>query len=276
MGKLRVIKTSPLAMIQDLGRFGFRKYGIPQSGAMDVSAMKSANSGVGNPHDSPVIEFALMGMKLQALEETNIAVVGAQVKVNGQLLSQNSILLSIGDELEILPPFNMYTYFAIGGKLKANNDFKSYSTYLMAGFGGYEGRSLKVSDILETVEDGSLHQLEIAPYKNEDLTSIRFIEAPESHSLLESLEGKYFKIDPSSNRMGVRLIGNIKSDLDEIISSAVIPGTIQLPPSGQPIVLMNDCQTTGGYPRIGKVIDDDLGKLAQIRPGKSIQFKRSF
>lgn len=273
MGRLGVIKSGPLATIQDYGRIGFRKYGIPQSGAMDVSSMDQANAYVGNPPGSPVIEFALIGIKFLALEKTNVSVVGANAKVNGNPHLPDSISLLEGDELEVLPPTQVYGYIAIGGTLKAQHDFGSYSTYQMGGFGGYEGRALKKEDILETDGNGSPASLNEAIQQHEEPVQILYMVGPESNSLEQLLDGKSFKIDPSSNRMGIRLIGNIKSSLDEIASSAVIPGTIQLPPGGQPIILMNDCQTTGGYPRIGKVMNDDLGKLAQIRAGNTIQFK---
>jgi len=160
----------------------------------------------------------------------------------------------------------------IRDRLNAKNDFDSFSTYLMGKFGGFEGRALKVNDVLETTGNPESIGFDIQEKEIDEHNVIRFIEGPESYSLLDSLIGKSFTIDPSSNRMGIRLNGSIESNLDEIVSSAVVPGVIQLPPEGQPIVLMNDCQTTGGYPRIATVIQEDLGKLAQIRPGKLVSF----
>lgn len=274
MGKLKVIKAGPMATIQDAGRFGYRKFGIPQSGAMDLSSMHSVNRLVGNDLNWPVIEFALMGMKMEALEATTIGVTGADLKVNGKLIAAQYARVDSGDVIEIGSPRQVYAYFAIEGKLRAQEDFGSVSTYLLAGFGGIDGRSLRPGDELITDGIGIGPIREENPLKKENVSEIRIMHGPEWRHLEDALEAKIFKIDPSSNRMGIRLHGSsIKCNIGEIQSSAVVPGTIQLPPNGLPIVLMNDCQTTGGYPRIGKVLDEDLGKLAQVRAGNQVKFK---
>lgn len=266
MGKLKIIKVGAMATIQDKGRFGYRQFGIPQSGAMDLKSLQEANYLVGNPAANPVIEFALMGMKLETMETSIIGVVGAKGKVNSQEIDGVNCVLHAGDELEISKPDQAYSYLSIGGMLKAQSDFGSYSTYTMAGFGGIEGRALKLGDILETADDPAF---ELRHHKRQEsnldgIVTIRIMKGPEWSFLQELPDGKTFTIDPSSNRMGIRLTGNsLKCDGYEILSSAVIPGTIQLPSNGEPIILMNDCQTTGGYPRIGKVIEEDMGKLAQ-------------
>lgn len=274
MGKLKVLKTGPLATIQDKGRYGFRKYGIPQSGAMDIKSMVGANRLVGNEEGSPVLEFALTGMKLEALEKTIVGVAGASLKVNCVDISQKNVELEGGDLLETTFPDRVYGYLSLGGKLAAQNDFNSYSTYLMAGFGGYKGRNLMAGDILETVGDGQLIPLDIQDRRAGcEVAFIRIMKGPEWHALEETLEGKNFQIDSSSNRMGIRLKRPaLISGITEIASSAVVPGIIQLPSNGLPIVLMRDCQTMGGYPRIGKVLDEDLGKLAQVRPTDEVRF----
>lgn len=274
MGKLKVIKTGPLATIQDKGRFGFRQYGIPQSGAMDIDSMKMVNSLVGNREDDPVIEFALAGMKLEAMEDTTAGLFGCGAKVNGQIISDLIVHLNRGDVLELLPPKAVYAYLSIGGLLKAKKDFGSYSTYVLGGFGGMDGRALKAGDILETNGKTSGSSIDQAQKEVSNvLKPIRIMKGPEWGWLKESVENKTFSIDASSNRMGIRLAGStLQCDGSEIASSAVIPGTIQLPAGGHPIVLMNDCQTTGGYPRIGKVLDEDLGRLAQIPHKMSIEF----
>ncbi|MEP1034263.1 biotin-dependent carboxyltransferase family protein [Ekhidna sp.] len=272
MGKLKLIKTSPWAAIQDFGRFGYRRFGIPQSGAMDREWMIAANRLVGNPDDFPVVEIAMMGMKLEALESSFIAAVGATIKINGEKRI-GGLSLSIGDVLQIDAPDHVYAYLAIGGRLSAKEDFGSVSTYPRAGFGGLNGDVLKVGDVLESdnangrVKDNSI------PERNNQDTVIRIMKGPEWDLLKEIPDSKRFEIDASSNRMGVRLNGKIDCDYKEIASSAVVPGTIQLPANNQPIILMSDCQTTGGYPRIGKVFDKDLGKLAQVKVGCSLRLK---
>ncbi|MFK7951733.1 MAG: biotin-dependent carboxyltransferase family protein [Ekhidna sp.] len=266
MGKLRVIKASGLSTVQDKGRDGYRQFGIPQSGAMDLKSMKEANYLVGNPKEHPVIEFALSGMKLEALEDTIIGVAGANVNWNGKLIEQTTIQLTKGDMVDISSPRKVYGYLGIGGMMKTKNDFGSYSTYLTAGFGGIDGRPLMKEDVLETIDAIPSEKRTISVVDDvEVIQSIRIEKGPEWNLLQESPEDKIFKVEPSSNRIGIRLSGTtISCDGSEITSSAVIPGTIQLPPNGEPIILMNDCQTTGGYPRIGKVVDEDMGKLSQV------------
>lgn len=271
MGRLKVIKSGPMATIQDFGRFGYRRYGIPQSGAMDKQFMIAANQLVGNPEDYPVIEFALMGMELEAVEETVISVVGAELKVNGQV--EQASVVTAGDKITISAPTFVYGYLGIGGKVEAKEDFGSFSTYERAGFGGIEGRRLKAADdIISRGERGEKAKVIIPQRDESKITDIRIMKGPEWDLLKELPETKSFRVDDSSDRMGVRLKGaKLDCDYREIASSAVIPGTIQLPADGQPIILMNDCQTTGGYPRIGKVIEEDLGRLAQLRPGRLIK-----
>ncbi len=278
MGKLKVIKAGALSTIQDKGRFGHRQYGIPQSGVMDVEAMMSANYLVSNNSDCPVVETAIQGLELEAQEETIVGITGAtvDVKINDVTAAMNnSHLLKPSDILTISKPLKgVYSYLGIGGKLTGNVDFGSISTYVMAGFGGIDGRALKKGDVLET-RDASPHQNRSVdrPVQSEEVQTIRMMKGPEWRFLKDLPERKTFRIDPSSNRMGIRLQGDpLGVDGKEIISSAVIPGTIQLPSNGLPIILMNDCQTTGGYPRIGKVIDKDLGLLAQLSAGSKVHF----
>lgn len=281
MGKLRVIKAGNLTTIQDEGRFGYRQFGIPQSGVMDKQSMHNANKLVGNPLDHPVIESVIQGLELEALEDTIVAVSGAEseLRLNEKGLAMNvSYHLTAGDVLSIAAPTKgLYYYLAIAGAMNATNDFGSVSTYLMAGFGGLNGKAVKKGDVLETYNPGEFKRRKIVDQRFEhpdEVQTIRIIKGPEWNMLKDLPEGKLFQIDPSSNRMGIRLKGEpLGIDGNEIISSAVIPGTIQLPHNGLPIVLMNDCQTTGGYPRIGKVIDDDMGAIAQIRPGANIRLE---
>lgn len=274
MGRVKVIKTGPIATIQDFGRFGYRRYGIPQSGAMDRAFMIAANQQMGNPENYPVIEFALMGMELEAVEETVVSVVGASLKINGQLKGQCEKVLN-GDKISISAPTYVYGYLALGGKMHAKKDFGSVSTYERAGFGGLDGRALQRGDELVTNGKGELNaKADVPSRENSVLHTIRIMKGPEWNLLKELPSFESFQVDGSSDRMGIRLTGaRLDCDYQEIASSAVIPGTIQLPADGQPIILMNDCQTTGGYPRIGKVIDEDLGKLAQLKPGKDIKME---
>ena len=272
MEKLRVIKSSPLATIQDKGRFGHRRYGIPQSGAMDPVSMEKANDSVGNPNGNPVVEFALMGLTLEALADVTFGVAGSDFKVNSTPSDSNSASISKGDILEILPPYGVYAYLAIAGLIESNQVLGSYSTYLLGRFGGLDGRSLKSGDILCSSEEGRLQSSFIAKETQDKIVEINCLKGPEWNFMEDQINEWTFKIDPASNRMGIRLSGNsMPLSFSEIDSSAVVPGIIQVPSSGQPVVLMNDCQTTGGYPRVGKVTEIDLPKLAQVKPNNEIK-----
>ncbi len=273
MGKLKVIKSGPMATIQDFGRYGYRRFGIPQSGAMDKESMIEANRQVGNPDAFPVIEFAIKGMTLEASEESEISVVGASFKVNGKVNVDEKTTVEPGDVVELHAPNRVYAYVGLRGQIIAQEDFESVSTYIPAGFGGIDGRILKVEDVIQSADIG-VNKLSVHTIKRttQDPTIIRIMKGPEWEYLKELPDYKSFKIDSSSDRMGIRLSGKLSCDYREIATSAVVPGTIQLPANGEPIVLMNDCQTTGGYPRIGKVINEDLGKLAQIKAGGKIEF----
>jgi len=271
VGRIRIINASPLTTIQDYGRFGFRKYGIPQSGAIDQEGMQIANNLVANELNAPVIEFALGGIRFEVLERTAIGVFGAEVKVDGTTLRENATLTKTGAVIEIAPPKLVYGYLAIGGTFQLSSTFDSYSTYLPAKLGGLEGRMLRKGDVLHTIGEEKTCTV---PSRHLENKVIRFSKGPEWSSLKAPFESKEFQIDHSSNRIGIRLSGEkLECSLSEIKSSAVLPGTIQLPPNGQPIVLLNDCQTTGGYPRIGKVLDEDLGKVGQVKVGQKVRLK---
>ena len=274
MGKLKVIKCGPLASVQDLGRFGFRKYGIPQSGAMDESFMVKANAAVANAEHAPVVEFALVGLTLEALEETTLGVVGASFSINGEIQEGISAVVESGDIVQLSAPEKVYAYISLAGEWKnLTKDFDSFSTYTPARLGGFKGRNLKNEDILETEAFG-LGTKAMAMEEGSNNTIFHLLKGPEWSKEVVSILTNSYTIDSSSNRMGIRLTGGtIHAVTKEIRSSATIPGMIQLPGSGQPIVLMKDCQTTGGYPRIAIVKNEELSGLAQIRAGETVRFK---
>ncbi len=271
MARLKVAKSSPLCTIQDKGRHGYRAYGVPQSGAMDLEGMKMANQIVGNDEFNPVIEFALTGIELETLEESIVGVYGASLTINDQLVPENSAYIRSGDLVKLSAPHLVYAYLSVSGLIEADFVFNSFSTYLPGKFGGFQGRSLIAGDEIIAIGKGGLASPKTV--KTTD-TIVRFMKGPEWSSVAQPFQNATFEISNHTNRIGIKLIGaQLSSSISEIQSSAVIPGTIQLPSSGQLIVLMNDCQTTGGYPRIGKVLDEDLGKLAQKRPRETIFFE---
>ncbi len=285
MGKLQVIKRGMQSTIQDLGRFGYRKIGVPISGAMDSKSLKDANTIIGNPEIYPAIEHTLYGGIYRFHDPCVISVTGAKCNptINGVLFDQYiPVEISSGDELEIHHPVRgCRSYLAIQGKPEIPVIMKSYSTYLPGKFGGFNGRKLEAGDEIvwnsnpEFTSHYTLSNEEI-PYFSTKI-SIKIKSGPEFDLLddkaKDQLTGSPFKVSTDSNRMGIRLIGNeIQFPNIEMSSAPVIPGIIQLPSSGNPIILMKDGQTIGGYPRIGIVDESELWRLGQVKGGDNITF----
>lgn len=264
MEGLKIIKAAPLSAIQDLGRFGCRRWGIPQSGFMDPASAQKANSLLGKHLNSPLIEFALGELVVKATINLKVAVVGAG--------SDAVHFLAKDQDFSIPKPKGVYAYLAVSGQIQGCIDFGSMSTYPTASFGGIDGSYLKKHDFIEILPANDELFAEVPPVLSSS-EMIRICKGPEWHLLKEDFFQKEFKISPESNRMAIKLEGELAVDATEMISSAVFPGVVQLPPGKSPMVLMNDCQTTGGYPRVAKVLDPDLGRLAQIPFGASVSFQ---
>lgn len=289
MGKLTVLDGGLFSTIQDEGRFGFRKFGVPISGAMDSVSYKLVNTLVGNLSDFPVVEFSLKGGKYKFDSDAFIAITGALMnpKLNGEQIQMNtSIKVEAESILELgFAQKGVRTYLGISGVWDIKKVMDSYSTCIQGKFGGYKGRILQAGDEIRW-EDQS-HDYEVKslskgknPYFSSKIT-VDFIAGPEWDWLTENEQNFFlatsFKIDSRSNRMGIRLDMNeeIRIRKRNMKSSGVIPGIIQLPPNGKPIVLMYDGQTVGGYPRIGKIVDSDLHRVAQVPPNGIIRFNKS-
>ncbi|OAN59656.1 hypothetical protein A8B79_11810 [Balneola sp. EhC07] len=289
MGKLVVIDGGLFTTVQDAGRFGFRKYGVPVSGVMDNSAFELVNSLVGNSPETPVLEMTLKGGKYRFESDSVIALTGANMNptVNGISVELNSSLdIKSGDILDFeYARRGCRCYLGVRGIWEIEKILGSYSTYNEGDFGGIEGRTLQKGDQLHWKEIQADFQSytssrEEIPYYSSKLT-VEFIPGPEWNWLSKKEQDKFlsteFKISSESNRMGIRLNSDfqIEGKKREMVSSGVIPGIIQLPPNGSPIILMKDGQTVGGYPRIGKVLDIHLNRLAQVQPNGTIRFKKS-
>jgi len=285
MGIFRVIKAGFFTTIQDKGRFGYRKYGIPISGAMDLKSMMDANFLVGNPKDNPVLECTLNGGIYQFLDAAMVGSTGAQssILLNSTQISQyEPILVSKGDVLEIgYPTRGCRSYLAIKGELDIPMVMGSHSTYVPGKFGGFHGRELQKGDELAWTDSGKHHdtkslQKDQIPYFSSKIR-ISVEPGPEFSWLSEKAKSSFlssrFEVQPQSNRMGIRLGRNsMECPQKQMVSSPVKPGVVQLPPSGNPIVLMNDGQTIGGYPRIGVVKEYELWRLGQVKAGDQISF----
>jgi antagonist of KipI len=281
----KVIKPGLLTTVQDIGRYGFREYGVSPSGAMDSYSLQLGNLLVGNVLSEAALEAPLIGPVLLALHDVSIAISGGNFtpKINNKEIPLwKSIVIKKGQTLSfggVKEGAN--TYISVAGGIQVPQVLNSKSTYLTGGFGGLDGRALKEGDILYGKpyirRNRFLHSKFIPEFK--DPLSVRIIAGPHKDAFTPFgfetfLTGEYI-ISPQSNRMGFQLSGpKIEhSSTADIISDAIPLGGIQVPSSGQPIILMAEHQTTGGYSRIGSVISTDIPLLAQAKPGTRIRFK---
>ena len=274
-----VIQRAPAyATIQDEGRRGFVSSGVPRAGAMDLTTFRTLDAVVGNKPGSAAIEWALTGGVVTFGVRAVFAVGGADARVmlnESAVASLQAYQASPGDTLTIdAPSAGRFLYLCFAGGLDLPKVMGSRSTYLAGGFGGLDGRRLKSGDALN-LGPRSPKQPHVAgplppSLRRERIgNEVRFISADSS---IRSIQGEW-QVSPSSDRTGYRLTGRASSDGASITSTGVCPGTIQLPPGGEPIVLMSDAPTVGGYRVAGVVVTADLGKFAQLSPGETISFE---
>jgi len=286
MGRLVVLDGGIFTTIQDKGRFGYRKFGVPTSGVMDENAYQAANFLVGNPEDSPVLECTLKGGKYSFKSNALIAITGSLMKpmVNSEKVKLNEVIqIRKGDILTLnYAERGFRTYLAIKGQWKVPKVMESYSTYTLGNFGGLNGSKIREGCVLEWVESDEYSKREKLnkeqiPYYSSKAT-LEFVPGPEWDWLSQNQKERFcstsFTINSDSNRMGIRLDVDEPFIIDkrDMISAGVVPGIIQLPSSGRPIILMKDGQTVGGYPRIGKVLDLHLNRLAQLPLNGTVKF----
>ncbi len=270
-----IATAPPFATIQDLGRFGHRASGVPVSGAMDRDALRLANSLVGNPPEAAAIEWALGGGAIVFRRPMRYALAGA-------LRAPRCAVANAGDTIAVMPPLNgRFFYIAIEGGIDVPMVLGSRSTYLPGAFGGLEGRMLRTGDRLPVgVPRATNTPLPPVPGPY-PLTSdpVRLIFGPHKGAFTpqhrEQFLATAFTIARASDRTGYRLDGAplAAGDFGTRLSEPVCPGAIQITTSGQPIVLMPDAPTVGGYPVIGVVHSADLGRFAQLRPGDPVEFR---
>jgi biotin-dependent carboxylase-like uncharacterized protein len=302
-----VIRAGTLTSIQDLGRTGLRHLGIGQSGALDTLALRVANRLVGNVSQAAGIEITIGPTVLRFTRDARIAITGADFSATLEATPVHawwSLPVLAGQQLTLRAPrHGMRAYLAIAGGIDVIPMLGSRSTDLQAGFGGLGGRALRDGDRLPVSGALQSHDLALGPdtagfgVKSPALcefghvpvalgaatagsndTVIRVLPGPEyanfSPAVQTALWNSAWRITPNSNRMGYRLAGPKLEcgDTRELLSHAVLPGIIQVPSNGQPIVLMGDAHTSGGYPKIGAVISADLWRLAQARLNASLRF----
>ncbi len=298
-----VLKSGMLSTVQDRGRYGFQHFGVPVSGAMDLFSHRVANILVGNRADEATLEITLLGPRLRFEHASLIALCGADLSpaIDGQPAPEGKpVRVRGGAVLDFgAPVAGCRCYIAIHGGFDVPVVMGSRSTYETAGLGGLKGRALREADVLP------VGGVDSAPYPgltrdlaqsargfcaprwavnqhNEDLARrpqiVRIVAGRHWEAfpaaVRDALTQNEFRIAPDSNRMGCRLQGQpaLRGGPEQTLSEAVTFGTIQIPASGNPIVLMADRQTVGGYPKIAEVAAVDLHLLAQMRPGDRLRF----
>ncbi|MGF6947874.1 antagonist of KipI [Neobacillus sp. B4I6] len=297
---VRVLHPGLLTTIQDLGRYGSQKYGVIVSGAMDSYSLRAANLLVGNRENEGALEITLFGTSLLFEEDRVIAITGGdlQAVIDGKKAATwRPILVRKGSILQFKTAINgCRAYVTFAGGIAVPEVMGSKSTYLRAGIGGFKGMALQKEDVIEFGEMNEFNQslftmlekMESDPTWSVNYTklvnmqqtqTIRVIRGSEFDRFDEkskrSLFHEPFRLTTQADRMGYRIEGPHLSleKKFELLSEGVTFGTIQIPPNGNPIVLMADRQTTGGYPKIGQVISADLPSMGQLQPNAVIQFK---
>ena len=282
---LRIHRITLMCQLQDLGRFGYQSFGVNRSGAMDSYSFRLANLLAGNPQQTPCLEFALAGAVFEVTTESiRVAFIGDfPIMINGLEQTPNSShrLLS-GDRLEIgAARGGTHGYLAISGGFTAKPQLGSCSTHLRSGLGGF-GLPTSSGTILPTNRTRAPKAAE--RHFTSDVIrqfdgTIRTIRGPQFDLFTTKGQRDFydqaFQVGRSIDRMGYRLSGHAIEHAEDgnIISEPVMPGCVQVPADGLPIVLMADCGTVGGYPKIATVINTDLGQLAQLSSGTSFVFE---
>lgn len=302
---IRITKPGLLTTVQDLGRFGYQKYGVIAGGVMDPFAFQAANALVGNGLSSPGLEMTMHGATFTFESPHLISLCGADIApvIDGAPVPLwRPVLVGRGSKLTIGPMNGgSRCYLAVAGGVDVPSVMNSYSTYIRAGIGGFSGRALQSGDKIEVGPAGALSiRIQSAlggeladrafvatdwhmtfammpPYRRDPV--VRVVEGAQralfTDESLSAFAASDYKVMPQSDRMGFRLFGpglQLKQRA-ELISEAVTFGTVQVPPDGQPIVLMADRQTTGGYPKIAQVISADLPLVAQTPIGGTLRFR---
>ncbi|MCI6771192.1 MAG: biotin-dependent carboxyltransferase family protein [Oscillospiraceae bacterium] len=286
--KISVISPGPLTTVQDAGRFGYMQSGFSPGGCMDARSMKIANILVGNEMGEGVLEMTMMGGTFSFDGTSVIAVTGADMKptLNGEECPMyKAIEVKKGDVLALSrADSGMRAYLAVAGGFDLPLVMGSMSTNLKCKLGGFQGRKLQRGDEIPLRQSVNIAFVGKRKYKNEvkytKSITLRAVLGPQDDYFtekgIETFFEKTYTVTDKSDRMGIRLDGEkieSKNGVD-IISDGVTTGSVQIPASGTPIIMMADRQTTGGYAKIATVLSSDLHLIAQAKPGTVIRFQK--
>ncbi len=285
---IEILSSGALNSVQDRGRRGLLSSGVSRSGAMDLVALDAANALLGNDRDAAAIEVAAFPFRLRFDVATSVAVTGAvaDVRLAGRRLSPWwAAEARAGDELMVAPPtLGARAYVAIGGGVDVPPLLGGRATDLKSGYGGHEGRGLRRGDRLPLgpgpsgrLSDGGIGSL--PPTGRNDLgRPLRVLPAAEWSDFSEEARQRFlsagWRVTAEADRQGCRFDGPelVRERRRELLSHGIVPGTVQVPPSGRPIVQLAEANTCGGYPKIATVIEADLWRLGQAMPGDDLQF----
>ncbi len=288
---IRIVKPPPHAVVQDLGFPAGRAFGLPESGAMDRRALQLANLSLGNRPGAAALEWSLGPLAIRCEQRHRFTAIGpAEVRLDGQTIGEAiAVDVPSGTEVILIPGCTpAFCYLAVAGGIATEPVLGSRSTYLPGGLGGLGGRRLRAEDGLEIGTALSSPPAELMARVRQDIGRrpepeavrvIRITRGPQWERFDEpacrGLLAEEFIVDRASDRAGYRLTGPAIPPRDQatLPSEAACPGAIQVPDNGQPIVLMPDGPTVGGYPKIAVVVRPDLDRLAQCVPGTRIRFR---
>ena len=289
-GQILLKKSGPYTSIQDHGRVGYQALGIPESGALDSTARRLGNALVGNAPDMAGLEICLGGVELELTAPRRVALTGSVMTAmvltdqkgnETRILSNRALMLQAGVRLRINNLVATNTAFlAISGGIGTPTLYDSRATSPNAGIGGLDGRLLKDGDTLPLLPNlaggRDLMLTEFAIYP--DIGAIRVVLGPQDDRFTAAAINNFlttpYRVTPALNRMGMRLEGAVLAHIDnaDIASDGIVNGSVQVPGDGQPILLLADHQTTGGYTKIATVIAADLPLLARVGVGDALRF----
>ncbi|MBR5112211.1 MAG: biotin-dependent carboxyltransferase family protein, partial [Clostridia bacterium] len=284
---LEIITGGALSTVQDLGRFGVMKNGFTQSGAMDSHSMKLANALLKNDLNAPVIEMTMKGITAWFTEETYFCLSGGNftAKLNENKIERNTVYKAKKDDIITvgMASEGFRCYLAVGGGFTVPGFMGSASTNLKISLGGYEGRKLHTYDKIGTgTPSADINEGDSLPA--DGLTNeitVGAVIGPQGDMFtdedIETFFSSEFTVTNELDRMGIRLEGpELKSkEGKDIISDGIVFGSVQIPNSGKPIILMADHQTTGGYAKIASIINVDMPMIAQCKAGDKIRFVKT-
>ncbi len=285
---IKIISPGLLTTVQDLGRFGYMESGFSPCGVMDSFSAKLANILVDNSEYDGVLEMTVLGITACFEEDNIIAITGAgfEPKVNGIVVPLNTaVRVSAGDILNCgTAKTGCRGYLSVAGGLDVQPVMGSMSTNLKCKIGGYQGRKLVAGDAIplrhpqDRLYAMESRKLTVKPLSHE-VKTIHVILGPQDDYFSEAGKGTFlsetYTVTAESDRMGIKLDGASVDSVNgvDIISDGIALGSVQIPSSGKPIIMMADRQTTGGYAKIATVITADIPILAQMRPGDTLKFE---